>query len=236
MLKDGATSEGAGKAQTLRDHPVALSLIGIGVGWFAMAAIARRLRSGDGGDALRERAAEGAGHVAGGLGARLATASSSSALHPTEPAGYAYARHKSTRPAGEAGEVLAPLEDAGAAAEHGVSRAADAGAAAWRQAKGYARAAGEQFRHAGDRLAKLVAEHPLALGALAFLAGSAVALMLPPTAVEERLAGSPGAAATRGREAAQSAQSSAEEAADAVQGALKEAPTEGSHGARKDGA
>lgn len=68
MLKETMDGSGGGMGETLRRHPLALALIGMGVGWIAFAASTR----GRPGEAAREAARR----------------------YPTDLAGYAHAREK----------------------------------------------------------------------------------------------------------------------------------------------
>jgi uncharacterized protein YjbJ (UPF0337 family) len=242
MVKDTMSGENDSFGDTLRSHPVPLALIGMGVGWLLMSSTARA-RLGEYGGAVKERvagAAQSAGARVGDLAGQMrdktagwgAAAESSAARYPTESAGYAYARQKS-------GETMDKARDA--AAEAGgklgdtVERGRQAGSAAWQQARSYAEDAGGRLSQAGDRFSELMQEHPLAMGALGFLAGAVIALLLPKSDLEERVAGNAGnvlreRAADLGREASERARHVAEGAVGAAKEAVGEATSESSSG------
>jgi Protein of unknown function (DUF3618) len=184
MVKDTMSGEGGGLGDVLRDHPVPLALIGMGVGWLAIAASGR----------ARPEAAGGS--------------------YPTAPATFAHAREKT----GEA------MDQAQQAVSDTVEEAQAAGRSAWRQASHFAEEAAERFVGPRRRAGTLMVEHPLAFGALGLLAGVAVAMLLPRSAVEERLTGPAGAelrqrAASLGRGAMARAQHVAERTLDVAKAA-----------------
>jgi hypothetical protein len=192
MLKDTIEGSGGSLGETLRRHPLPLALIGMGVGWIAIAA--------------------------GTRGRPEAAAHEVARRYPTDLAGYAHAREK-------AGEAMDR-------AQHAVSEAADharhGAEAAWHQARDFAEEAAERLTRPRRRVGELMAEHPLALGALGLLAGAAVALLLPRSAAEERWIGPAGAelrhrAADLGSEAIARAQHVAERTLDAAKTAASEA-------------
>jgi hypothetical protein len=236
MVKDTMSRDDGGIGDMLRSHPVPLALIGMGVGWLLTSSTARA-RLAEYGEAAKERVAGAAQNAAGRAGAMRdkmagwgAAAESSAARYPTEPAGYAYARQKS-------GEALDKARDA--AAEAGdrlgdtVERGKQAGGAAWQQARSYAADAGGRLSQAGDRFGDLMQDHPLAMGALGFLAGAVIALLLPKSGLEERVAGNTGdalreRAADLGRDAAERARHVAEGAVGAAKEAVGQATSESS--------
>ena len=226
MLKDTMSGDASGLAETLRSHPIPLALIGAGIGWLLMGGV-RGTRVGDSAAELRDRvakrAAERARQVREKVAGDAAEASSEGAPYSTESAGYAYARHKSGQArVGEAGGGV------GGAAQDALHRAREAGNTAWRRAGDYASGASGQLAGARDRMTELIDEHPVAIGALGFLAGALTALLLPRSDVEERWIGPTGErlrdqAASLGRDAAERAQHVAEQTVDAAMGAVKEA-------------
>jgi Protein of unknown function (DUF3618) len=236
MVKDTMSRDDGGLGDMLRSHPVPLALIGMGVGWLLTSSTARA-RLAEYGGAAKERvagAAQNAAERAGAMRDKMAgwgaAPESSAARYPTESAGYAYARQKS-------GEALDKARDA--AAEAGdrlgdtVERGKQAGRAAWQQARSYAGDAGGRISQAGDRFGDLMQDHPLAMGALGFLAGAVIALLLPKSGLEERVAGNTGdalreRAADFGRDVADRARHVAEGAVDAAKEAVGQATSESS--------
>lgn len=228
MLKDTMSGDTTGLGETLRSHPIPLALIGAGLGWLLMGG-ARSGRVGETAAALRDRVADTAQGVAGKVREKVASASatapSAAAPYQTEAAGYAYARQKSgqARSAdwqGSAGSTGA-MQDK-------LQRARQAGSTAWRRAGDYAGGAGDQLGEMRDRVVELVEEHPIAIGALGFLAGALTALLLPRSDAERRWVGPTGErlrqqAADISREAADRAQHVAEQTIDAATGAVRDA-------------
>lgn len=238
MVKDTVSGEGGGLRDTLRNHPLPLALIGMGIGWILMSP-GTRTRIGEYGGAVKDRvsgalheAGEKAGELAGQVRDKVARARAPEAAattpYPTEMAGYAYARQKSDeameKARAAAGKAQSTLQD-------NVERAQQAGKTAWRRAGRYAEDAGQRLSQAGDRFTELMESHPLAVGALGFLAGAVAALLLPRSEIEERLVGPVGEelrekAASVGREAVERAQHVAERAIDTAAGAVKDAVSE----------
>jgi uncharacterized protein DUF3618 len=209
MLKDTMSGDARGLGETLRQHPVPLVLIGVGVGWMLLS------------EGARSRVSEGAGNLARQLRDKVKGGMTST--EPPEPvtyaskepaAGYAYARQKSGRVMGEAQERFSRVGDA---ARQGMERASD-----------YAGAAGARLNDVRSRIGAVVEDRPLVLGALGILAGAVVALLLPRSEIEERFVGSAGEevrrrAAHLGREAADRAQEVVERTADAAADAVRDA-------------
>lgn len=230
MLKDTMSGEDGGLAETLRRHPVPLVLLGLGVGWMAVSLTGRGGRLGERVSGALHDAGHRAGELVGQVREKVAgTAESAPAPYPTEEAGYAYARQKS-------GAAMGGM--AGEAPEQGaMARARAAGSAALEQASGYAGKAGDTLHGAGDRLTRLIEDHPIAVGALGILAGAVMAALLPRSDTEERLVGPAGeqireGAVSLGREAADRAQQVAERTVDAAMDAVREAVNETGAGAR----
>jgi gas vesicle protein len=236
MVKDTMSRDDGGLGDMLRSHPVPLALIGMGVGWLLTSSTARG-RLAEYGGAVKERVA-GATHTASGRAGELAgqlrhkmadwrgaAESSAAARYPTESAGYAYARQKSGEALDKASDAVA---EAGGKLGDTIERGKQAGAAAWEQARSHAKDTGPHFSRVDDRFSDLMQEHPLAVGALSFLAGAVIALLLPKSGVEERAAGDSGDAlrehaADLGRTAAERARDVAERTADAAADVVNEA-------------
>jgi hypothetical protein len=205
MLKDTMSGDATGVAQALRQHPVPLALIGIGVGWMLLS------------EGTRGRISEHAGDLVNQVrdkARRTETSAWPEGDAPEPSAGYAYARQKSGPVMGEA---QTPFSRIGDAARQGLDRAGD-----------YAGAAGDRLHDVRTRMAVLAEDHPLALGALGVLAGALVALLLPRSEAESRFVGSAGEAVRRraarfGREAVERAQEVVERTADAAADAVRDA-------------
>ena len=246
MMKDTMSGEGGGFGETLRSHPVPLALIGMGVGWLMMSS-STRARLGEMGGNLKERvsgAAQSASGRAGAFAGQMrdrvagwgggAEESGPPERYPMESAGYAHARQKSGEAMGKARQAA---EAAGGRFGEALEQGQQAGRAAWEQAKSYAGSAGDRLSGAGDRFGTLLQEHPLAMGALGFLAGAVVALLLPKSEAEERVVGGAGdalreKAADLGRDAAERARHVAERTVDAAAEAVKSAADEAASAAK----
>jgi Protein of unknown function (DUF3618) len=237
MVKDTMSRDDGGLGDMLRSHPVPLALIGMGVGWLLTSSSARG-RLAEYGGAVKERVA-GAAHSAGGRAGELAGGlrhkmagwsgaaadSSAAARYSTEPAGYAYARQKSGEALDKAADAVS---EAGDKLGDTMERGSQAAGAAWQQARASAKDTGPHFSRVDDRFSDLMQEHPLAVGVLGLLAGAVIALLLPKSGLEERVAGDSvdalrERAADLGRAAAARARDVAERTADAAAGAVKEA-------------
>jgi hypothetical protein len=234
MLKGTMSGEGSGLGGSLRRHPVPLALLGVGVGWMVMSLSGRGGRLGERVSGVLQDAGQRAGALAGQMREKVAGSTSSAAAesapapYPTESAGYAYARQKS-------GEAMGRAQDA---VQDTARWAQDAGSAAWEQASDAAGKAGDTLHDAGDRLTRLVEDHPLAMGALGLLAGSVIAALLPRSDAEERLVGPASAqlrngAASLGREAVERAQQVAERTVDAAIEAVRAAVNEAGDAAQR---
>jgi hypothetical protein len=197
MLKDTMEGSGGAVGETLRRHPVALALVGVGIGFIAFTA-------------------------AGGTRSRPAQAAREAARrYPTDLAGYAHAREK----AGSA------MDRAQQAVSGAAGQARQGAQTAWRQASAFAERAADRLTQPRRRAGELLADYPLALGAIGLLAGAAVALLLPRSAAEERWVGPAGAelrqrAADVGAETVERAKTVAERTIDAAKNAAGEAVEE----------
>jgi hypothetical protein len=201
--------------ETLRDNPIPLALIGVGLGWLLFHNVratrgtathySRRLRDGmsDAVSGVGDTVGSAAGSVTervkgwvgGGSGERYAAGDE------------AYARTKSAG-AQRTGEARTENERhmAGAAGRASDARRSATGAAgdyagqAYETVGHYAGAAydtaGDVVGQAGDyaarvkdRFGQVLEDYPLAVGALGFLAGAVIAAALPSTRVEDELLG-----------------------------------------------
>jgi len=232
MVKDTMSGDAGGLGETLRSHPLPLALIGMGIGWFVISSTAGG-RSGEAGDTPKEPAGDVAGQVQETMAGWGAGDAARATRYPTESAGagYAYARQKSGEAMEQARRAAA---EAGGRVRETLHRGRSAGEAAWQQARGYAGDAGERLSRAGDRFGEVMQQHPLAVGALGLLAGAVVALLLPKSTIEERVAGDTGEALRErasdlGREAVERARQVAGRTVDAAGEAVEQAIRGGEH-------
>lgn len=242
MLKDTMSGDGGGIGEVIRSHPVPLALIGMGLGWILVSNTTRD-RLGDYGSSVKNRitdamqgASERVGEVAGqvrekvtGAAAHAASsADASSSPYSTDMAGYAYARQKSGQAMDQARQAASSATDT---AQQMVGRAQEAGRQALNRAADYTGQASTQLHQARDRFTELIEDHPIAIGAMGFLAGAVMALLLPRSDIEEKVVGPASEdlreqAASLGRDAVERAQQVAERTVDAAVGAVKEAVNE----------
>jgi hypothetical protein len=199
MVKETMSGNGGQIGETLRNHPLPLALIGVGLGWMA---VSTALGGGTGAFAARiggrvadtaRTASEKAGRLAAQGRERLIPTSETPYASSEELAGYAYAR---TKPR---------FRVAADAAMQSADRA---------------------MQRAGDRVSRAMDDYPLVLGLVGLLAGAAIALMVPDTSLERRWIGPTreqlrNRAAALGRDAVDRAQRVAETAVDAVAEGVK---------------
>jgi hypothetical protein len=145
--------------ETLRANPIPLALIGAGIGWLLLS---------------RGRVAADEGGGAGGLAARVESASSAAA-----EAAYEYSRPK----------IDATIERSARYAAEAKSRTEQAARGYAQKAGRYAEEAGRQFHDVREQANRAMDEHPLAIGIMALAAGAALALLLPSSRVEDRYLG-----------------------------------------------
>jgi len=217
MLKDTMEGGAGGVGEMLRRHPVPLALIGVGVGWIAVA--------------MSARAAQGDG----------------SAAYSTATSGFAHAREKAGGTMDRAQQTLSDTasraqEMAGRAQQalgDTAGRAQEGMRTAWRQANHLAEQAADRLTKPRRRFGEWLSDNPLLLGAVGLAVGAAAAFLLPRSAAEERLvrpAGEPlrDQAEGLGREAVTRAQHVAESTIEAATDAAKSAVREAADAARPE--
>jgi hypothetical protein len=211
MFRDGFSGEQGRIGETLRNNPIPIALIGVGIGWLLLsntraseragriaANTARRVRESARGAADTVQDTAGAAleqvkHTAAAAADRVRSAVGNKASVEADPA---YARAKTSV---GADPYTAPLTGTGAPYDGGhesdirrhaaIDAATEAGRAARSRAESYARYAGDTARSFGDRLGDLVDQYPIAAGGLAMLAGAVLAVSLPSTRSEDELIG-----------------------------------------------
>jgi ElaB/YqjD/DUF883 family membrane-anchored ribosome-binding protein len=152
--------------QAVRENPIPLALIGLGVGWLAITNIRGGSASADIGSASETGGAWGAstmGDYGAGAGA------------PTSGYGAEGAEGLKQRAADMASQAKARLSESASSAR---ARVSQWGSSARRQA-------GE----AADATVETYQEHPLTMGVVAMLLGAAIGAMLPRSSVERRMLG-----------------------------------------------
>jgi Protein of unknown function (DUF3618) len=240
MVRDSMDGQSGKIGETLRNNPVPLALIGIGLGWLMLSGGGR---SGEGGG-YRRRIGSAVGDAAGAVTGRIRgmvggggegsyahawTKNEDAARRATADlqggSSYAAESHRAYA-AGAAGGAGGP--GIGERARGAVGQVGDQGRQLWESAGDYAGSAGSQLGHARDRFGQLMEEYPLAVGALGFLAGAVVAASLPSTRWEDENLGETRddlwrQAEEAGREAVGRAQEVASTAAEAASEAAKDA-------------
>jgi hypothetical protein len=282
MLKDSIKGnlDTRGLGETLRENPIPIALIGIGLGWLMLSNVpaargaaqryGRAAREGvtDAVSGATERVKGATGRVKDWVGARPEYEARSGAYARTKSAGTGFWQSENEHPmagatnqaggepddlqsradrarrraaealGGAAASARDALAGAAGAAGDAASRAASAARAAGDYAgQAYGRAeevaaqAGDYAVRAKDRFAQVIDDHPLAVGALGFLAGAVIAAALPSTRAEDEFLGETRDDLLReaqgvGREAWERAQEAASSAATAAVDAAKDATRE----------
>jgi Protein of unknown function (DUF3618) len=217
MLRDSMDGNWSQVTETIRANPVPLALIGAGLGWLLLsrtggtemlgnATRSAREQLGRGMSAAADRAgalggsiAERAGALAGRIGDAaggavdrvkdMARSDHGETEYSTGEGSYAYARPKSGNLAGYGAEARERLGKAASSANEMAQNAASAIGAVQARAGDYARSAREQYEMTRDRVADAMERYPLAVGAVGFVAGAALAMLLPTTRSEDRYFG-----------------------------------------------
>lgn len=244
MFRDSMNGEIGKIGETLRDNPIPLALVGVGLGWLLLSGtgaarnptVRRYTRQvqhtvSDAVESTTDYAGSLAGRVRGMVGgadlahARPKTGEAASGIGSS-------ARDTAPRTAtGVADRLGGTWQTARDYAGSAAGQAGEVGHRALDTASEYAEYAGEQVHRARDRFAQVMEEYPLAVGALAFLTGAIVAATLPSTRVEDEWVGETRddlwrQAEATGREALDRAQEVASTAAGAASQAAGEAVKE----------
>jgi hypothetical protein len=183
MVRDTMDSEGGSSriGEVIRDNPVPVALIGMGLGWLLLS------KSGAT-DYAGRRLSDAASHA----GDRVKSWKSQAEER------YAHARTKGEESGEGANEPPQPgLFDrakglASSAAEKAGSYVPDVRGSArqvWDKASPYLDSTGRRVFSAQRSVGGIVEQHPLAVGALAFAAGIAIAAALPSTRIEDEWIG-----------------------------------------------
>jgi hypothetical protein len=191
MVRHSMDGNSTGRiGETLRENPVPLALIGLGLGWLMLSKTGAGRSAGEYTRRLRSRAGDAAGSIGGRVRGLVERAEGTYAHAWTkreeEPrraaadmhGGSAYGERAYGATGGERGAMAG---SAGQIAEYGRH--------AWESAGDYAGQAGRQIGQARDRFGEFMEEYPLAVGALGFLAGAVVAASLPSTSWEDEYLG-----------------------------------------------
>jgi hypothetical protein len=147
MARDTMNDNLGRLGETLRENPIPLALVGLGVGWLLLSG------SGKAGNGAAMPSVRRVGEKVAGAFDRVTEAAS-------EARDYAHARLKS-------------------GADAALNETLDQGRQAWTSAADYA---GDHARQARSEAARLIDEHPLAIGALGFLAGIVAGAAFPAAA------------------------------------------------------
>jgi hypothetical protein len=222
----------------VRDNPIPLALIGLGIGWLAIAGTMSR-RQGETESGSYE-SMEGVGRSWGGSadmgasgGATYGYAAGTEAAADAESAAYGTAGAAEYAAGGNGQGVR---DKAGRLAQEASERASRATQGARQRVNQWTRSARSSASQAADRTWENYQQHPLTMGLVAMMAGAALGAMLPTSRREQEFMG--GAAedlVSRARETGAEVMDKAARVADrAVQAAKDE--TRQSLGEEKEGA
>ncbi len=192
----------------MRDNPLPLAVIGLGIGWLAMS----------------------------GTRARRAEASPYDAATPSASA--EWSAETDYAPAAAMGAQAGYGADSGygedlASVRERARRVAEQARQGWQRASSvtgqrvseWSRTAGEAASDAADRTWEAYQDHPLTMGAVALVLGAAIGAMLPPTRIEARVVGN--AAADVVRKAQVAGNDLMEKAGQAAKSAIRAAKRQG---------
>jgi hypothetical protein len=226
MIRNGGDVGRIG--QILKDNPIPLALIGAGLGWLMLSqtGAGRQIGSaaadaaGAVGERVRGLVGRGEGDYAHAWTKREDAARRAAA---DMPSGSAY---------GGGAESPAVASRAYGALTTAAGRALDT-------AGDYAGGAGRQLGEVRDRFGQLMEEHPLAVGALGFLAGAVIAAALPSTQWEDEHLGETRddlwrEAQAAGQEMAEKAREVASTAASAASDAARQAVEQTTEAVRQE--
>jgi ElaB/YqjD/DUF883 family membrane-anchored ribosome-binding protein len=184
----------------VRDNPIPLALIGLGIGWLALSGAMGR----------REGAKEYSESYGSYEGSEVGSAwGASTGLESTRGSDYAYASGAGTSGYGEAGgyemgafgETKGYGGNGGTSAEGRIGRAKESmrqGAESTRRKVSQWRdTARSQASQAADRTWEAYQEHPITMGVVAAILGAAIGALLPRTRTESEVMGEPAAQALR---------------------------------------
>ncbi|MEW5729946.1 MAG: DUF3618 domain-containing protein [Pseudomonadota bacterium] len=179
----------------VRENPIPLALIGLGLAWFAFSATSKRRETTEiEGYEGYEGYEAGVPSSAWGSPGGLETSRSSDY-------GYGYAAASGTSGYGAEAEYVGPSTGGGGdggqsikgrasqmtgQASEGLSRATEQ---TRRRVSQWSRSARYQASHAADRTWETYQEHPITMGAVAVLLGAAIGAILPRSRTEEEMMG-----------------------------------------------
>lgn len=203
-------------ANMVRDNPIPLALIGLGLGWLAVSATT-----------------SGGGRAAAGT--RLGSYESMEGVSPAwggDDSGAGYAPGVENPAYGTAGAA----EYAGEAAREGLGQARESVRHAAQRTRGRVSEWGRQARasanQAAGRTREAYQDHPLTMAALALAAGAAVGALLPRTRAESQALGE--TAGNLARQARQAGSELAEKAGRVAERAVHGAKEEGERAFRQE--
>ena len=200
MFKDNlGVHDGLNRSiEVVRANPLPFALIGIGAAWLIASntkIVARIARDGRA-RAVRRRAADLVAGVASDIGRRagevaaevVAAVGSGEGSHPAAERPLGHTGNPMVDAAGSSGSD-GWVHQAAGMAEDALRSARDSGGAMLNRAGSYA---GDGANRIADQLSGSFERRPLAIGAVAIIAGAALALLLPPTRAEDAVLGGTG--------------------------------------------
>ncbi|HLO76873.1 MAG TPA: DUF3618 domain-containing protein [Magnetospirillum sp.] len=202
-------------AGMVRDNPIPLALVGVGLGWLAVSAV-----------------------TAGGSGRRVQAGTRAGSYESMEGVSPAWGGDEVG--AGYAPGVESPAYGTAGSAEYAAgaaSQATDAVREAAQRTRGRVSEWGRQARasanQAADRTRDAYLDHPLTMAGLALAVGAAVGAMLPRSRAESQALGEMGGELAR--QARQAGSELAEKASRVAERAMQGAKDEGEHAFRQEG-
>lgn len=219
MMRDGMSGDMGKVGRVLRENPLPLALIGAGIGWLMLAqtgtgrhlgdraadaagSVGERVRGliGRGGErsyahawTKREEAARHGGTEmpTAGYGAESGARATTGTGYAGGSGGMAQRASSTARETARSayGTAAEAAERARGTASDAVGKVGEYGRQATDVAGEYADLAGRRLGDARDRFTQLLEDHPLAVGALGFLAGAIIGASLPSTRIEEEYIG-----------------------------------------------
>lgn len=172
--------------RSVRDNPLPVVLVGAGIGWLMMSGSSgsSSTRSSDGSDGGVSRMRERASGIGGEVSDRTGQAAdAASGVMTSAKEGLHRATDRATAAFDSASETGSAVASR---ARETMQHTGDAARSSMHHATEYAQDARDGMQRSFARLAE---EQPLALGAIGIAVGAAIAAMLPPTRIEDRLMG-----------------------------------------------
>lgn len=220
----------------VRDNPIPLALIGLGIGWLAIAGTMSRRQSGSGSGSYESM--EGVGSAWGGTADLSGSGGATYGYAPgAEASGYAGTESATHGSAGSAAQYAAggngqSVRDKASQLAHEASeRASRATAGARQRVSQWSRSARSSASQAADRTWENYQQHPLTMGLVALMAGAALGALLPTSRRErELMSGTADELISRARDTGSEVMDKAARAVQAAKEEIRHAPRDEKEG------